>query len=101
MQQILSGQAKEGMILAKDIEIEGGRILCGKGTVLTASLIDRLLKMDIFNITVEGHPVEIEGEKSLQQELRDMEDRFSQVKGIPPLMYIKKCLMKRLIASRS
>lgn len=101
MQQILSAQAKEGMILAKDVELEGGRILCGKGTSLTASLIDRLLRMDISNITVEGHPVQIEGEKSLQEELREMEDRFSKVKGIPPLMYLKKCLMKRLIASRS
>ncbi len=101
MQQILSAQAKEGMILGKDIEIEGGRVLCGKGTALTASLIDRLLRMDISNITVEGHPVEIAGEKSLKEELQDMEDRFTLVTDIKPLMYMKKRLMQRLIASRS
>lgn len=100
MQQILSGQAKEGMVLAKDVELEDGRVLCGKGTTLTLSLIDRLLKMDISNITVEGHPVVVEGEKSLKEELLDIEARFSQVKDIAPLMYIKKKLMQRLIDSR-
>lgn len=100
MQQILSGQAKEGMVLAKDVELEDGRVLCGKGTMLTVSLIDRLLKMDISNITVEGHPVVVEGEKSLKEELLDIEARFSQVKDIAPLMYIKKKLMQRLIDSR-
>ncbi len=101
MQQILSIQAKEGMVLAKPVEQQDGRILCGKGTSLTANLIDRLLKMDISNITVEGHPIKVEGEKSLKEELHDIEDRFSLVKSIPPLMYIKKRLMKKLIASRS
>jgi hypothetical protein len=100
MQQILSLQAKEGMVLAKPVEQEDGRILCGEGTVLTANLIDRLLKMDISSITVEGHPVEVEGEKSLREELQEMEERFSNVKNIPPLMYIKKRLMKKLAASR-
>ncbi len=100
MQQILSAQAKEGMVLAKDVEIEDGRILCGKGTALTASLIDRLLRMDISSVTVEGHPVKVEGEKSLKEEVQELEDRFSLVEDIKPLMYIKKRLMQRLIASR-
>lgn len=100
MQQILTAQAAEGMVLAKDVETADGRILCGRGTELTASLIERFLRMDISNLTVEGHPVEIEGEKTLQEELREMEERFSRVKDIPPLMYIKKRLMQRLKASR-
>ena len=100
MQQILSLQAAEGMILAKDVETPEGRILCGKGTALTAGIIDRILKMDISHITVEGHPVAVEGEKSLEQELRDIEKRFSKVKHVPPLMYIKKRIMQRKAASR-
>ena len=47
MQQILSAQAKEGMVLAKDVMTPEDRVLCGKGTLLTASLLDRLEKMDI------------------------------------------------------
>ena len=101
MQKILTAQSGEGMVLAKDVETPEGRVLCGKGTVLEQNLIDRLQRMEISYITVEGHPVEVEGEKSLEQELRDMEVRFSKVTKIPPLMYLKKRLRELLIASRS
>ncbi|MEA2085187.1 MAG: hypothetical protein U9O82_13315 [Thermodesulfobacteriota bacterium] len=101
MQEILSAQAAEGMVLAKDVETPEGRILCGKGTVLTSNMIDRFHKMDIIRIVVEGHPVEVKGEKSLKEELRDMEKRFSRVKDTPPLMYLMKQLMKKLVEYRS
>ena len=100
MQQILTAQAEEGMILAKDVLTPEERVLCGKGTVLTPALIDRLLKMDMVNITVEGHPVVIEGEKSLKEELKDIDLRFSRVEKITPLMYLKKIIKEKLIASR-
>jgi hypothetical protein len=100
MQQILSMQAADGMVLAKEVETLEGRVLCGKGTVLSAAIIARIQKMEIQHITVEGHPVVIEGEKSLEQELKDIEKRFSRVKHVPPLMFIKQKIMKRLVASR-
>ena len=100
MQQILTMQATEGMVLAKDVEMDG-RVLCGKGTPLPPKIIDRFMKIDIIHITVEGHPVAVEGEKSLKEELMEIEKRFSRVKKIPPLMYFKKRLMQRLAASRS
>ena len=101
MQQILSVQAKEGMVLAQDIILPDGRILCGKGTIFSQTLINRLLRMDISNVTVEGHPFEVEGEKTLAEELCDLDERFSLVGKIPPLVYIKKRLRQRLIDSRS
>lgn len=88
------------MVLARDVETPEGRILCGKGTQLSESLLDRLRKMDIIHLTVEGHPVQEPGEKSLEEELRDIEERFSRVKHIPPLMFIKKRIMELTIASR-
>ncbi len=100
MQQILSMQAADGMVLAKDVETLEGRVLCGKGTVLSASIIARILKMEVPHITVEGHPVEVKGEKTLEEELRDIEKRFSRVKHVPPLMFIKKKIMQRLVAAR-
>lgn len=100
MQQILSLQAAEGMVLAKDVNTPDGRILCGKGTTLTASMIDRIIKMEVGYVTVEGHPVQVEGEKSLEQELADIDKRFSRVKHVPPLMYIKKKIMQRTVAGR-
>ena len=100
MQQILGVQAKEGMVLAKDVMTPEGRVLCGKGTTLTTSLLDRLEKMDIVHVTVEGHPVEIPGEKTLKQELEAVEARFADVTKIPPLVYIKKRIMEKLVQSR-
>ena len=79
MQQILTMQAAEGMVLAKDVEMDG-RVLCGKETPLSQKIIDRFLKMEISHVTVEGHPVAMEGEKSLKEELLEIEKRFSRVK---------------------
>lgn len=100
MQQILSAQAKTGMVLAKDVMMPDGLVLCGRGTVLTRPLLDRLIKMDITQITVDGHPVEVPGEKTLKEELRDIEDRFSLVGKVAPLMYIKKRITRKMIDSR-
>ena len=87
--------------MAHDVETPDGRVLCGKGTELSASLIDRLRQMEIDHIAVEGHPLQIEGEKTLEEELRDVELRFSRVTDNPPLMYLKKKIIENLIASRS
>lgn len=100
MQQILTLQAKDGMVLAKDVMTPDGRVLCGKGTVLTSAIINRFEKMDISQVTVEGHPVHVSGEKSLEEELVALENRFSEVTSVPPLMYIKKRIMKKMVESR-
>jgi len=100
VQQILTLQAKEGMVLAKDVMTAENRVLCGKGTPLTASLIERFLKMDIVQVTVEGHPISSPGEKTLQEELHDIEARFSEVQKVPPLVYLMKRIMKNLAESR-
>ncbi len=100
MQKILCQQAGEGMVLAKDVQTPEGRTLCGKGTVLTEAMIARFVKMDISHIAVEGHPVQVAGEKSLKEELVDIEKRFSRVKHVPPLMFLKKRIMERMVASR-
>jgi hypothetical protein len=100
VQKILCQQATEGMVLARDVQTPEGRILCGKGTVLTESMVARFVKMDISHIAVDGHPVAIAGEKSLKEELLDIEKRFSRVKHVPPLMFLKKRIMERMVASR-
>jgi hypothetical protein len=101
MQRILLAQAEPGMILAKGILNPEGLVLCGAGTELSDSLIERLAGMGIVDLTVEGHPVVIEGEKTLQEQLHDVDLRFQRVEGITPLMYLKKRIQARLVASRS
>jgi len=101
VQRILLGQAGPGMILAKEILNPEGMVLCGAGTALSPALIERLAGMDIVDVTVEGHPVIIEGEKSLQEELQEVDLRFQRVEDIAPLMYLKKRIQARLAASRN
>lgn len=100
MQQILTLQAKEGMLLAKDVLTAENRVLCGKGTALTVSLIERFLKMDIVQLTVDGHPISSPGEKTLSEELQEIAARFSEVQKVPPLVYLMKRIMKNLSVSR-
>jgi len=100
VQKILTAQATEGMVLAREVEAPDGRVLCGKGTVLTSSLVLRLQQMDIPSVTVDGHPLEVAGELTIEAELQAIEARFSRVTNTPPLMYIKKKIMERAVAAR-
>ncbi|MCG2822057.1 MAG: hypothetical protein ACYC0O_08015 [Desulfurivibrionaceae bacterium] len=100
MQRILLAQAGPGMILAKEILNPEGMVLCGAGTPLSPALIERLSGLDVVDVTVEGHPVNIEGEKTLQEELQEIDLRFQRVEDIAPLMYLKKRIQAKLAASR-
>ena len=100
MQKILLAQATAGMILARDVVTAEGRVLCGKGTELSDSLLSRLGRMEITALTVKGHPVVESGEKSLEEEIVAIKHRFSKVTNIPPLKYIEQRLINKLVASR-
>ncbi len=70
MQRIPIYQAKPGMVLAKEVRKEDDEIsppICGKGIVLTESLLSRLERMGIQALSVEGHPVKMEGDKSVDE----------------------------------
>jgi hypothetical protein len=79
MQKIPLILTKAGMILARDVfrgDSPIGIPICGKGTELTDDFIVRFEHMDIQTVYVEGHPVWEEGDKSIDDLLRDLEGRF-------------------------
>jgi len=81
MQKIPLMLAKAGMKLDRDVfrgDSATGIPICGKGTELTDTLIARLENMDVQTVHVEGHPVWEEGERSCDDLLCDLEDRFSK-----------------------
>jgi len=81
MQKIPLMLAKTGMILARDVfrgNSPNGMPICGKGTELTESLIDRFENMDVQTVHVVGHPVWEEGEPSVGDLLRQLDVRFSK-----------------------
>ncbi|MFZ5774240.1 MAG: hypothetical protein ACOY3Z_01975 [Thermodesulfobacteriota bacterium] len=96
MQRILTAQAAPGMVLAKEVLTPEGRVLCGKGTELSDALIGRLRQMEIMDVTVEGHPIHVEGEKPLKELLAEVDYRFSKVEDVAPLMYLKKRIKERI-----
>jgi hypothetical protein len=86
MQKIPVMLAKADMVLARDVfrgDGQTGMPVCGKGTVLTDSLITRLEHLDIQTVYVEGHPVWEDGDRSLDDMLRDLDKRFEKVMDDP------------------
>ena len=99
MQRILTAQAAPGMVLAKEVLTPEGRVLCGKGTELSDALIGRLRQMEVVDVTVEGHPIQVEGEKTIQELLKEVDHRFSRVEDTAPLMYLKRRIKERMVTS--
>jgi hypothetical protein len=102
MQRIPISLAKQGMVLAKDLvrpENPTGPAICGKGMELTESLLDRLRNMGIQSITVQGHPVWMEGDKTLDQLLQELDQRFCHVAQDQLAGILKEVYRKYLISS--
>lgn len=92
MQKIPISLAAEGMVLARDVtrpDAPDGLPICGRGMELSAPLIDRLVNMGIQSVMVEGRPVQIEGQESLEDALDALDNRFSLVEQYPLMMKVK------------
>jgi len=59
MQKIPLKLAKSGMKLAKPILRDNGLVLVAEETLLSDSLLERLERMDVAMVTVEGNPVDL------------------------------------------
>jgi hypothetical protein len=102
MQKIPINLAAAGMVLAKDVKADdnpSSSPICGKGLTLTASLISRLSSMGIQSLNVEGHPVKIEGEMSLDEALAALEKRFSKVADDALMLRLKEIYRRQIVRS--
>ncbi len=89
--------AVAGMKLAKPVINESGVILCDAGVVLKEQVIAQLSEVGVELITVEGEPRDAVGaEKSLDQQVADLQARFSRVQKDPLMNKIKGILLQRL-----
>ncbi len=97
MQRVKVEQAAPGMVIAHPIETPSGQILCAKGTELTEGLVERLEKIEITHLFVEGHPVD-DGKprKSLEEELSLLEQRFSSLEDNKLMSALKMIVQKHL-----
>lgn len=62
MQKIPLNLAKPGMKLAKPILRDNGLVLVAENSELSESLLERLERMDVAMVTVQGNPVALGGE---------------------------------------
>ena len=100
MQTLPISLAEPEMVLARDImrvDKLDGPPLCGKGVILTAPLIMRLRNMGVQVVTVEGHPIHLEGEKSLDELLADLSFRFSRVAGSARMDYLQELYRNQIM----
>jgi hypothetical protein len=92
LQNIPIGLALPGMVIAKDImrpDNPEGFPVCGKGTTLSDLLIERLKKIGIQALIVEGNLVKMEGEVSTEDQLAAIEKRFRKISGDPIMKMVK------------
>jgi len=80
-----------GMTLAKPVSSDKGVVLLAQGTELTEALIQRLDRMQVTKVVVEGHPVDLPGQsqRNPQQRLAELDRAFSRVENDPPMMALK------------
>ncbi|MFQ5579226.1 MAG: hypothetical protein ACE5FZ_01325 [Nitrospiria bacterium] len=99
MQNIPFALAAPGMTLAKPVmrpDSESEMPVCGAGTVLTESLIDRMNQMGIASLIVQGHPVVIEGEETPEAKIKALDYRFRRVCTDPIMLRLKGIYKERL-----
>jgi len=99
MQNIPLALASPGMTLAIAVmrpDSESRMPVCGAGTLLTGPLIARLGEMEIASLIVEGHPVVIEGEKTVEEKLHALDHRFRQVYEDPLMLRLKNIYKERV-----
>jgi len=98
MQRIPLERAGEQMKLAKAVVNDNGITLIGEGTELTRALIERLRNLGIREITVQGHPLKIEGEEDKPLSLleKELEDRFRPTQSNPLMRQVKEIFLKEL-----
>ncbi len=79
MQKIPLSLARKGMVLEKPVLRDNGLVLVAPGTEISDSLLAKLENMGVQSVTVEGHPVEMEGQaapKSFQERIDGLDHLF-------------------------
>ncbi len=91
MQKVPMELVRPGMVLARTVTNDAGMALCGEGTELTDTIIERLRRMNVSHLTLKGHPVDMGDTKTAQQKIEELQARFVRVRNDP--------LMEKILAA--
>ncbi len=100
MQKIPLSLARTDMKLAKEVADQEGRVLCSSGVVLERNLIEKLQRLGVKFVTVEGHPIQFPWERPLTEDLKLLRARFSKVKDDPRLQVLHEAIKSYWITMR-
>lgn len=95
MQKIPLTLAKAGMVLAKPVLRSNGLVLIGENAELSDAIIQRLIKMEIENVVVQGTPLDLEGVGSgtpYNRILERMDHLFRKYENDQDMALVKKRL---------
>lgn len=95
MQRLPLSYIKPGMKTYEEVVDSQGRVFCGKGIEITEEMLKKFQELGINYITVEGNVVKLPWEKTLEEELVELERRFSEVKE-ETLLQIKEIIKELL-----
>jgi len=99
MHKIPIDLAEPGMVLAKPIISDKGIQLCAEDTELTASLLERLKRMQISFVMLKGSPVDEQAsDESAAEEVQKLNERFIHVKGDPLMERLRVAIEKAIIS---
>ena len=79
MQRLPLSYIRPGMKTFEEVVDAQGRVLCGKGVEISETMLQKFHELGVSYITVEGAPVKLPWEKTLEEELELLEKRFSNV----------------------
>lgn len=79
MQRLPLSYLRPGMKTYEEVVDSQGRVLCGRGIELTEEMLKRFQELGVSYVTVEGTPVKLPWEKTLEEELELLERRFEGV----------------------
>ena len=97
MRQIFLEDARPGDEVAVPVRTERGMVVLTKGSRLTAPLIDRMRRMGVRELIIEGDDPNAAPPKTLDERLAELDGKFEGREGSRLMMKIKDIAREHLL----
>lgn len=97
MRQIFLEDAKPGDEVAQPVKNERGMVILPKGAKLSVPMIDKMRRMGVREVIVEGDDPNAPPPKTLEELLADLDFRFEGLEDNKLMMTIKKTAREHLL----
>ncbi len=96
-QRILITQAAPGMTLSRPVVLPNKVALCARGTVLSETLITRLMARGIKRVHVQGHPLPGPSQDAYLESIKKLHERFSRVRHVPLMVSLQQLVERTMV----